>query len=450
MRRLQRRRLPLALRQVGHPGEADFSRAPRLHAGPFDDVVERLRLLRGQERRGALRSPGAAGIDADGDIAQRDPVERIGAFEGRIVRQHVRSHRRIRVQLQGAIPMLAVRCPDDDGRPGPLVRGTKYIGIEPHAVAHGHSHIALDDHPAFHGPTEVRRRRSSLLRIAVGRAQPIVGWRRCHCWFAPKSQASATPTEILRVSGTETRRKRQRTRLPRGPLAGPAPGRRARTQEVRRADVAVVCFRTHTNNNPEFFMLAVESSARGAASPTFGRYQVILVALLSLNFGILFFDRNALSFVMPFVKPDLGLNNTQVGLTSSALSLAWAVSALFIGARADRSGRRKRYLVAVTVAFSLCSCATGLTHSFFMLVGSRLLMGMADGGIAPISQSITALAVPPERRGVAMGVMQNFGSNLLGSFAAPALLGGFAAAYGWHTAFYPAGGPGLISAFLLW
>ena len=197
-------------------------------------------------------------------------------------------------------------------------------------------------------------------------------------------------------------------------------------------------------------MLAVESSARGAASPTFGRYQVILVALLSLNFGILFFDRNALSFVMPFVKPDLGLNNTQVGLTSSALSLAWALSALFIGARADRSGRRKRYLVAATVAFSLCSFATGLANSFFMLVGSRLLMGMADGGIAPISQSITALAVPPARRGVAMGVMQNFGSNLLGSFAAPVLLVGFAAAYGWHKAFYLAGVPGLISALLLW
>ncbi|MGO8855990.1 MAG: MFS transporter [Steroidobacteraceae bacterium] len=197
-------------------------------------------------------------------------------------------------------------------------------------------------------------------------------------------------------------------------------------------------------------MLAVETSARGEASPTFGRYQVILVALLSLNFGILFFDRNALSFVMPFVKPDLGLNNTQVGLTSSALSLAWALSALFVGARADRSGRRKGYLVAATVAFSLCSFATGLANSFFMLVGSRLLMGMADGGIAPISQSITALAVPPERRGIAMGVMQNFGSNLLGSFAAPVLLVGFAAAYGWHKAFYLAGVPGLICALLLW
>jgi ACS family hexuronate transporter-like MFS transporter len=179
-------------------------------------------------------------------------------------------------------------------------------------------------------------------------------------------------------------------------------------------------------------------------------YQVCLVALLSLNFGILFFDRNALNFVMPFVKPDLGLTNTQVGLTASALSFAWALSALFVGAAADRGGRRKPFLIAATIAFSLCSFISGLAGSFLMLLGSRLLMGLAEGGVAPISQTITALAVSPARRGLAMGVMQNFGSNLLGSFAAPVLLVAFATAFGWHKAFYLAGIPGLISAFLLW
>ncbi|HEY2677921.1 MAG TPA: MFS transporter [Steroidobacteraceae bacterium] len=181
-----------------------------------------------------------------------------------------------------------------------------------------------------------------------------------------------------------------------------------------------------------------------------GLYQVCLVGLLSLNFGILFFDRNALNFVMPFVKPDLGLSNTQVGLTSSALSFAWALSALVVGAAADRGGRRKAFLIAATIAFSLCSFVSGLATSFLVLLGSRLLMGVAEGGVAPISQSITALAVSPERRGLAMGVMQNFGSNLLGSFAAPVLLVAFATAYGWHKAFFLAGIPGLISAFLLW
>jgi MFS transporter, ACS family, hexuronate transporter len=196
--------------------------------------------------------------------------------------------------------------------------------------------------------------------------------------------------------------------------------------------------------------VAAESMLKTRVAAAGARYQTLLVGLLSLNFGILFFDRNALSFLMPFVKPDLGLSNTQVGLASSSLSLSWALAALFVGAAADRGGRRKAYLLGATLAFSLCSFLTGLATSFLMLLGARLLMGFAEGGVNPISQSITALAVAPERRGLAMGVMQNFGSNLLGSFAAPVLLVGFAAAWGWQRAFFLAGIPGLVSAWLLW
>ena len=179
-------------------------------------------------------------------------------------------------------------------------------------------------------------------------------------------------------------------------------------------------------------------------------YQALLVALLSLNFGILFFDRNAASFLMPFVQPELGLSNTQVGLAASSLSFTWALAALAIGAIADRAGRRKALLIGATCAFSLCSFLTGLAASFATLLGARLLMGCAEGGVAPVSQTLTALAVRPERRGLAMGIMQNFGSNLLGSFVAPVVLVSFAQAYGWRRAFFLAGVPGLVSALLLW
>jgi MFS transporter, ACS family, hexuronate transporter len=58
--------------------------------------------------------------------------------------------------------------------------------------------------------------------------------------------------------------------------------------------------------------------------------------------------------------------------------------------------------------------------------------------------------VPPERRGLAMGITQNFGSNLFGSFVAPVLLVGVATVWGWRRAFFIAGVPGLVSALLLW
>ena len=179
-------------------------------------------------------------------------------------------------------------------------------------------------------------------------------------------------------------------------------------------------------------------------------YQVMLVGLLSLNFGILFFDRNALNFLMPFVQPDLKLSNTQVGLLASALSLSWAIASFVVGHVSDKTGKRKSLIVLATLAFSLCSFISGIASSFLMLFGARLLMGFAEGGVLPISQSLTADEVAPERRGMAMGVMQNFGSNLLGSTAAPLLLVAIAAAWGWRHAFFVAAVPGLIAAALIW
>jgi predicted MFS family arabinose efflux permease len=179
-------------------------------------------------------------------------------------------------------------------------------------------------------------------------------------------------------------------------------------------------------------------------------YQVALVAMLSISFGILFFDRNALGFLQPFVQPDLGLSNSQVGYLAAVLSLTWAFAAFGIGVVSDRTGSRKGLLLLSTVAFSVCSFLSGIAGSFVMLLAARALMGVAEGGFMPISQAIIAAEVRPEHRGLAMGVTQNFGSNLMGSFVAPLALGAFATAFGWRHAFFLAGVPGLLAAAVLW
>lgn len=176
----------------------------------------------------------------------------------------------------------------------------------------------------------------------------------------------------------------------------------------------------------------------------------MLVGLLSLNFGILFFDRNALNFLMPFVQPDLKLSDTQVGLLSSGLSLTWAVAGFLVGRLSDRLGSRKPVIVIATIAFCLCSVISGLASSFFMLLAARILMGLAEGGVMPVSHSIIAAEVDEKRRGLAMGVGQNLGSNVLGSAVAPLVLVPVALAYGWRDAFYLAALPGLVSAALIW
>ena len=197
-------------------------------------------------------------------------------------------------------------------------------------------------------------------------------------------------------------------------------------------------------------MTFADTNAGASVQKRSAGYQVMLVGLLSLNFGILFFDRNALNFLMPYVQPDLRLSNLEVGLLASALSLTWAVSGFLVGRFSDRTGQRRTIIIVATIAFCLCSFVSGLASSFLMLLGARLLMGFSEGGVLPISQAIIADEIAPERRGMAMGITQNLGSNLLGSTAAPLLLVAIAAWWGWRNAFYFAAVPGLVTAALIW
>jgi MFS transporter, ACS family, hexuronate transporter len=179
-------------------------------------------------------------------------------------------------------------------------------------------------------------------------------------------------------------------------------------------------------------------------------YQFLLVGLLSLNFGIVFFDRNSLNFLMPFVQPELGLSDGQVGAVAGIFSFTWALAAFGVSRLSDMVGNRKLLLVIATLAFSACSFLTGLAASFAMLIGARILMGIAEGGVMPISHAMVASEVEPKWRGLAQGIAQNFGSNFFGSFVAPVVLVALASHYGWQNAFYIAGIPGMLSAALIW
>jgi MFS family permease len=179
-------------------------------------------------------------------------------------------------------------------------------------------------------------------------------------------------------------------------------------------------------------------------------YEVGLMILFSLAFGFVFFDRNALNYLTPFVAPDLHLSNTQIGLVSGGFSFAWAIAGYLGGALSDASGRRKSVLLGAFVIFSLCSGLSGMATSFALLFASRFAMGLSEGPIMPVMQSLVVAESSESRRGLNMGFVQNFGSNLIGSTVAPLVLVTLAAFYGWRFAFYIAALPGLILAALIW
>ncbi len=179
-------------------------------------------------------------------------------------------------------------------------------------------------------------------------------------------------------------------------------------------------------------------------------YENGLLLLLGFTFGIVFFERNAIGPLASYIINDLHLNQAQIGLLGSGLSLAWAISAYLVGAWSDRSGLRKPFLLVSVVVFSLCSALSGIAATFMMLVMARVLMGFAEGPFLPICFSIMNVESSPRRRGVNAGLMQNFFASLLGTTIAPLVLPWLANAYNWRTAFYLSAIPGLICAVLIW
>src|SRR6185503_3079105 len=163
-----------------------------------------------------------------------------------------------------------------------------------------------------------------------------------------------------------------------------------------------------------------------------------------------FFDRNSARVLIPYVAKDLGLNNTQAALISSILSIMWALGAYVIARWSDSRGSRKPFLLAFLVIFSACSVLSGLARSFPVLLGSRALMGFVEGPFLPVCLAIMAVESSASRRGVNAGIMQNVFAALLGQSLAPYLLPQIAEDWGWRSAFFVSGVPGLLCAICVW
>ncbi len=182
--------------------------------------------------------------------------------------------------------------------------------------------------------------------------------------------------------------------------------------------------------------------------PITKRYQTGLVVLFFFTWGSVFLARMSVLYLAPFIVPDLHLSHEQVGLLASALALAWAASGLIFGAVSDRVGRRP-VLIPTVFLFSLLSWLSGLARSFGELLFVRTLMGIAEGPTFPTMTSMIEATSEPKNRGRNIGIVVSAGA-LVGLALAPVLTTQIAARFGWRTAFFVTGIPGMILGLLIW
>ncbi|MGH9718147.1 MAG: MFS transporter [Candidatus Acidiferrales bacterium] len=178
------------------------------------------------------------------------------------------------------------------------------------------------------------------------------------------------------------------------------------------------------------------------------RYEKTLVAILFFTWGTVFLDRMSELYLAPYFAPVFHLNDQQIGFLASAVSIAWAIGALFFGALSDRIGRRK-ILIPGVLCFSALSWLSGFVHSFHELLLLRALIGLVEGPCWVAISALVEESSAPSRRGRNVGIVVS-GAALVGLFAAPILTTQIASRFGWRWGFFVTGVPGLVMALLIW
>ena len=176
-------------------------------------------------------------------------------------------------------------------------------------------------------------------------------------------------------------------------------------------------------------------------------YEWKAVALLTVAFGLVGLDRWILPPLFPAMMKDLRLNYQDLGNLVGGLGIAWGLSAICLGSLSDRFGRKK-VLVPAVVLFSIGSAFTGFAGGMMGLLMIRILMGMAEGAVAPTGVATVVEASHPKRRGMTNGMFQ-CAFALFGLAIAPILATQLLKVTTWPFVFMLVGIPGLIVAVLI-
>ncbi|MGW0712396.1 MFS transporter [Streptomyces sp. NPDC002643] len=187
----------------------------------------------------------------------------------------------------------------------------------------------------------------------------------------------------------------------------------------------------------------------GTASRSARRYEVRIVSLLAVGFGLVGLDRNIIAPLFPSMVEDLGLTYQDLGIISGVLALFWGASSIVAGNLSDRIGRRK-VLIPAVIGFSLICGFTGVASGMGMLLVLRAAMGVFEGAYTPTSIAHTSESSTPSRRGFNMGLQQSLFALLglgVGPIIATQLL---VVLPSWRWVFCLVALPGFVVAFLLY
>lgn len=187
-------------------------------------------------------------------------------------------------------------------------------------------------------------------------------------------------------------------------------------------------------------------TAAGPSRVAGDRYPWTLIGLLWLVAFLNAADRNILIAVLPDLKAQFGLNETQLALLGSVFFWIYAVGAFVIG-RVGDSARRTRVIIYGLIFWSVATGASALANGFALLLAMRGLVAVGESSYYPTATALIGDWHRPAMRSRALSLHQTavFAGAGLGAVAT----GYIADRLSWHAPFLIFGGIGLLWAMVL-
>ena len=163
--------------------------------------------------------------------------------------------------------------------------------------------------------------------------------------------------------------------------------------------------------------------------------QVInVIALTSFAASL---STRALDPVLPHVAADFGVSIATAAGFSAVYAFTFAIVQPAVGTAADLFGKA-RLMIACLVLLGFANILGAMAGSFPLLFASRILAGIASGGVFPVALGLTSDLVAPDKRQVAIGrtLAGSMTGNLLGA-SLSGLIGDF---LGWRGVLVVLGG----------
>lgn len=173
----------------------------------------------------------------------------------------------------------------------------------------------------------------------------------------------------------------------------------------------------------------------------------LIIALLTALNLVNYIDRYLVMAVGPtFQKPEhLNLSNKELALVETAFMVGYMLTSPIFGWLGDRY-RRKGLIAAGVAIWSVATVVSGMTHGLASMLAARVAVGVGEASYATLSPTIIDDVATKEEKNRLLAIF--YAAIPVGAALGYVLGGILEPRFGWRSAFFIAGGPGVLLAAL--